>query len=96
MGENFRETFGLQLPRALTHGEAPDLGISKYTLLQSFQYKNELLLLKEFKKKISVILASIALAFVHHSYSRVHKSWDEVFFKIMKKPSIAQRLEGPL
>jgi hypothetical protein len=57
----------LQLPRALTRGEAPGLGISKYTLLQSFQYKNELLLLSELKK-ISVILASIALAFVHHSY----------------------------
>jgi hypothetical protein len=85
----------LQLARSLTHGEAPDLGILKYTPLQSFQYKNELLLLRELKKPF-VILASIALAFVHYSYSRVHNSWDEVFFKIMKKPSIAQRLEGPL
>ena len=52
VGKNFRETFGLQLPRALTRGEAPGLGISKYTLLQSFQYKNELLLLRELKKNI--------------------------------------------
>ena len=67
------ETFGLQLPRALTHGVAPDLIILQYKLLQSFQYKNELLLLRELKKPF-VILASIALTFVHYSYSRVHNS----------------------
>ena len=50
------------MPRAFTHGEAPDLGILKYTLLQSFQYKYELLLLRELKT--FVILASIALATV--------------------------------
>ena len=94
LGENFRETFGLQFPRALTHGEAPFLGISKYILLQSFQYKNELLL--EFKKKHLSLSLQLHLLLYIIVNSRVQKSWDEVFFKIMKKPSIAQRLEGPL
>ena len=31
-----------------------------------------------------------------HRYSRVQKSWNEVFFKILKKPSIVQKKMIPL